>query len=159
MYMISNYGRVYCKRGYMVSSFINRNGYIECKLDEHNELVHRLVAITFIPNIKFMELDVNHKDGIKYNNHVSNLEWVNRSENIIHAFNNNLSKKGEEHPNSIYSNADIEFICRLLERGYKAREISECLNIPCTSSFRKFISKIVHKKVWKHISCKYNIRE
>ena len=47
--------------------------------------VHRLVGDTFIPNPNQLP-DINHKDGIKTHNHVSNLEWMSRSENILHSY-------------------------------------------------------------------------
>ena len=51
--------------------------------------VHRLVAETFlgIPND---DMTINHKDGNRLNNCVTNLEWLSRADNIRHGFNNNL---------------------------------------------------------------------
>lgn len=47
--------------------------------------VHRIVATTFLEPVRGKTM-VNHKDGNRANNHVSNLEWCNNSENQIHAF-------------------------------------------------------------------------
>ena len=48
--------------------------------------VHRLVCMVFYPNHKNYGKDVNHKNGIRDDNRVENLEWVTRSENQIHAY-------------------------------------------------------------------------
>jgi hypothetical protein len=57
-------------------------------------LIHRLVAETFIPNPNNL-LEVNHKDGNKQNNDVTNLEWCTRLENIRHIYKNGLKKTGK----------------------------------------------------------------
>ncbi len=53
--------------------------------------IHRLVAEAFLQNPLNLSI-VNHKDGDKLNNKVTNLEWVNQSENRIHAVQNKISK-------------------------------------------------------------------
>jgi hypothetical protein len=55
--------------------------------------VCRLVAMAHLEYLKnYNELDVNHKDGDKGNNDCDNLEWVTKSENQIHAYENGLFK-------------------------------------------------------------------
>lgn len=98
-YIVTNTGKVFnnftgkeMKQRYIlgyphVALRVFKNGKSLQKLHK----VHRLVADAFIPKTDGKNL-VNHKDGIKNNNHVSNLEWVNHSENTIHAIKNNLTK-------------------------------------------------------------------
>ena len=63
---------------------LNVRGYHSVGIKRRTYMVHRLVAIAFIPNPENKEF-VNHKDGNKLNNHVDNLEWCTCRENNLHA--------------------------------------------------------------------------
>lgn len=104
-YKISNYGKVMtAKTGRILSPAIDMCGYERVclfKMDRHRRYkVHRLVAITFIPNPNGKE-QVNHKDGNKRNNSVDNLEWVTHKENMRHAKATGLREGHQRFCNSI----------------------------------------------------------
>lgn len=73
------------KQGYLVVGMaINKNPRVK--------QVHRLIALTFLPNPKNLP-QVNHIDGNKQNNNVENLEWCTSSHNIKHAYSTGLRGK------------------------------------------------------------------
>jgi hypothetical protein len=69
----------------VIAQFINKDGYKTANVRRRTFLVSRAVALAFIPNPE-NKRTVNHKDGDKLNNHVSNLEWMTDSENNLHSF-------------------------------------------------------------------------
>lgn len=73
---------------------VNHDGYLRIQLWSGGKCefvsIHRLIAETFLPNPD-MKPFVNHKDGNKRNNTVSNLEWCTQKENISHAWKTGLS--------------------------------------------------------------------
>ena len=94
-YSISNYGR--CRNDktntLLKGKFNTRTGYISYKLcyriDKYIS-AHRTVMKAFCPCLYMDDLQVNHIDGDKTNNKLSNLEWCTGAENVQHAVDNNL---------------------------------------------------------------------
>lgn len=87
LYKISNKGRVASYRKVLATNVLN-SGYLSVQLKVNginiNRTVHRLVASAFLENPEGKR-EVNHIDGNKLNNAVTNLEWVTASENKLHA--------------------------------------------------------------------------
>lgn len=92
----------------LLTTSIDSTGYPACNLWDgtkyHKHRVHSLMANHFLPNPN-NKRTVNHIDGDKTNNNLSNLEWATDSENIQHAH-DNIPRKSTR----ILSFEDIEFI-------------------------------------------------
>ena len=92
LYQVSDQGEVRrkFKKGYkqLKASVSQPSGYLSVSLSKNgkqkNKSIHRLVAETFLEQPS-KEYEVNHKDGNKLNNNLSNLEWVTQKANIDHA--------------------------------------------------------------------------
>jgi hypothetical protein len=88
-YIIYSDGRVYSVRSKkFLKPFYNDKGYLKVDIYRKNYKVHRLVAELFIPNPNNFP-EVNHKNEIKTDNRVENLEWCNRRYNINYSTKSN----------------------------------------------------------------------
>ena len=102
-HLVSNLGNIKTIRGRVLKQRLDKDGYFQvnlcCNGLEITKKVHRLVALTFLSNPNNYPV-VNHIDGNKQNNNISNLEWCTVSHNTQHAYNTGLEGKGFEHSQS-----------------------------------------------------------
>jgi HNH endonuclease/NUMOD4 motif len=91
-YEVSSEGRLRNSKGTMFFGHKDDNGYIRVSINETLYRMHILVAKAFIPNPE-NKPHVNHKDGVRDNNKLENLEWVTRSENMQHAYDTGLNSR------------------------------------------------------------------
>jgi hypothetical protein len=91
-YQISNIGRFKNSKGIIMENYKpHHSGYIFCRVNKEKYPLHRLVAFAFLENSENKQI-VNHIDGNKTNNSVSNLEWCTIAENNQHAIDTGLKK-------------------------------------------------------------------
>lgn len=93
-YEITRNGKCINKKTKKVKdTFVSNTGYERVSLwingNHKNMSIHRMVAETYIPNPNNYKC-INHIDGNKLNNNVNNLEWCNASQNMKHAYKNNM---------------------------------------------------------------------
>lgn len=148
-YLVSTLGNVKTINGrFKKVVYDNKNSYGYVELWKNNKgkkfRIHRLVAETFIPNYDNKE-QVNHIDGDKTNNCVSNLEWVTPKENIRHAIDNNLSsiKYGSSNLASKLNEEDVKFIRENAKVNISVKELAKRYNVSTTN-----IYNILNNKKW-----------
>ena len=132
-YLISDFGRVKSVGGWcgtakrkekIRNTSLTKDGYVKVRLVKKDKdktvRVHQLVAEAFVSNPNKKDT-VNHKDGDKQNNHYSNLEWADRSEQMYHAYKLNLKKsqRGANNKNSKLTDDDIREIRKTYVRQSK----------------------------------------
>lgn len=154
-YNIDNDGQVYNSKGLQLKQRVNRDGYSQVILHKEgrqkNCSVHRLVANAFIPKVEGKDT-VNHIDGNKQNNSVSNLEWCTHSENEKHAYATGLRKSCLTHETQLkgatISGENNKRPVRVVETGVVYSSALECAeNTGCD---RGAISRCCNGRANKH---------
>lgn len=141
----ASYGSTQLRKGRWLKQKINQ-GRAFYNIGAKWVSAHRIIAMTFIPNPE-NKPQVNHIDGDPLNNHVTNLEWCTQSENIKHAYANNLKKPvrmlGTNHPRHKLSNEVVQDI----------KSSSESLRVLANryGLSKTWVSKIKRNINWTHI--------
>ena len=151
-YTIYEDGRVWSKwnGGRFMSSTLNRDGYMRVGLRNKGKLkgcsVHRLVAMHFVKG-HFPELQVNHLDGNKTNNHFKNLEWVTAKENKKHSI-DTLGKhsRGSKNGGAKLTDEKVKLIRGLLKVNIPKMQIAKMFNVS-----RRTILRIEDGVHWVHV--------
>ena len=146
-YVYEKTGKRQFRKGQEIKTRLNNNGYLQFALNKNGirkmKYVHIIVAETFLPNPLFLET-VNHKDGNKLNNKVSNLEWSSQSDNNLHAY-EQLDRKTVKiggRPKSVYIK-DVEK--NIIYSFNSIGETSRTINLSHTQ-----INRYIHSnKLWK----------
>lgn len=130
-YEVSNYGTLK-RNGVVITTPISAVGYKRKYLKDlrKNILVHREVAKAFISNPQ-NKPQVNHKNGVKTDNRVENLEWSTRSENQIHAVRTGLRKiqRLEKSPASKLTNVQVTVIREAIRHGHMQKDIAKYFHL------------------------------
>lgn len=145
-----------------ISEYFDKDGYKKVRLSNGDGSrkvfsVHRLILETFEPRPDSANLQVNHIDGDKTNNKLSNLEWCTCKENINHAYNLGLYSNIGDNNNgdhTLNSSQVLEIIDLLLQHKMTIQAIADQYQVS-----KHAIECIKYKKTWKHLTKNINFYE
>ena len=155
-YLLTEDGRIYSKvSSRFLKTHLDKDGYEKVRLvcedgKRHTFSVHRLMLENFNPIDGMENLQVNHIDGNKLNNHINNLEWVTCKENIQHAKEHNLRAKqhGENNPASKLTEKQVLEIIELLKsKKFSGAEIDRRYGL-C----KDYANSIRRKERWTYLT-------
>lgn len=126
-YQVSSHGRVKSSRKLLTQTSVGR-GYLRVSMGRNNyDYVHRIVARAFIRNSRGCR-EVNHKNGVKTDNRVENLEWVTTSENQKHAYRilgrSPTRQFGNGHARKL-TETEVTGLRELKSKGWKNKDLAQ----------------------------------
>lgn len=145
-YTISECGIIRNRWGNEVKSHARPDGYIQVRLVDSegkrkSHLHHRLVANAFIANPDGLN-EVNHINGDKSDNSVSNLEWLSKADNAKHAYSTGLRARGSK-----LNETDAIRITELTKLGMTNKLIAQLFGVS-----RQLISNIKTGRKWASVT-------
>ena len=144
-YSVTNTGLIFSHRRKKYLKQWNRGkGYLAVQIKGKTYSVHRLVAKAFLKNPNNYT-EVNHKDGNKHNNDISNLEWISHQENMKHAGKSGLMKRGEQHSNNKLNELQVRII-RKMSPDFTHKEISNVFGVD-----KSVVTRVINRITWKHV--------
>lgn len=154
LYEVSNTGRIASLKYQRKIRKLGKHlgGYLQVNLSKNGiverKLVHRLVTRSFLGEAEDGQ-QVNHKNGVKTDNMIENLEYCTPSDNKKHSFRIGLeSHVGEKHNRAKLTNNKVMQIHDLLKIGMKHVDIAKKLGVHRTT-----VSQIRAGTRWSHVTC------
>lgn len=146
-YLVSSLGNVWSiRREILLKQSLDGYGYKTVTINSITTKVHRMVAIVFLGKPE-NNLTVNHKNGIKADNRLENLEWMTSAENNKHASETGLVAYGSNVHTALLDNSKVEAIKLLfVEYSLGDTEIGKIFGVNNST-----ISNIRRKIAWKHV--------
>lgn len=151
------YGNVAIKKGKLIQPMFSHGKYhqvnLYCNGKNNTQKVHRLVAKAFLPNPNNYD-QVNHKNLIKTDNRVENLEWCSARQNMHHMMDNGKMAKGEGKKLAKLNESQVIEIRRIHSENMCAYRVKRGLMQELSRRYNvsvSLIEKVVHRVNWKHI--------
>lgn len=154
MYAVSSMGRVKSFHrapppdGTILRASLNRAGYCYYKLNAPGGHVfffeHRLVAAAFLKNHN-NKRTINHINGNKRDNRLSNLEWATHAENTSHAFRTGLRAIGDKHCNAKLTVEKVRQLRALRSAGATYKVLAKQFGVTFNA-----VWSAANGKTWRH---------